>query len=246
MLEAAQSVFAEKGYARATLDEIAERAEFGKGTLYNYFEGGKEEILYAVFETIYDEIVSIIEQALRGPAHATEAEAAKAEAAKAEAAKAEAAELDAAEQPARRTLRDMYRDLVVRSFTFYTEREDLLIILQKEAYRMAFSDDRERARFFHSQHERIISAVVPAIEAAADADEIQHLSPEAVAHMLVENLNGLLVQRSLSRRAHADLDDCFGSSVLDDPDAAADFLVSMLFDGLSTSSPAPDSGPGDA
>jgi len=236
MLEAAQSVFAEKGYARATLDEIAERAEFGKGTLYNYFEGGKEEILYAVFETIYDEIVSIIEQALRGPAHATEAEAAK----------AEAAELDAAEQPARRTLRDMYRDLVVRSFTFYTEREDLLIILQKEAYRMAFSDDRERARFFHSQHERIISAVVPAIEAAADADEIQHLSPEAVAHMLVENLNGLLVQRSLSRRAHADLDDCFGSSVLDDPDAAADFLVSMLFDGLSTSSPAPDSGPGDA
>jgi len=241
MLEAAQSVFAEKGYARATLDEIAERAEFGKGTLYNYFEGGKEEILYAVFETIYDEIVSIIEQALRGPAHATEAEAAKAEAAK-----AEAAELDAAEQPARRTLRDMYRDLVVRSFTFYTEREDLLIILQKEAYRMAFSDDRERARFFHSQHERIISAVVPAIEAAADADEIQHLSPEAVAHMLVENLNGLLVQRSLSRRAHADLDDCFGSSVLDDPDAAADFLVSMLFDGLSTSSPAPDSGPGDA
>lgn len=236
MLEAAQSVFAEKGYARATLDEIAERAEFGKGTLYNYFEGGKEEILYAIFETIYDEIVSIIEQALRGPARAT----------KAEAAKAEAAEPDPAERPARRTLRDMYRDLVVRSFTFYTEREDLLIILQKEAYRMALSDDRERARFFHSQHERIISAVVPAIEAAAGTGEIQHLSPEAVAHMLVENLNGLLVQRSLSRRAHADLDDCFGSSVLDDPDAAADFLVSMLFDGLSTSSPAPDSEPGDA
>lgn len=220
MLEAAQSVFAEKGYARATLDEIAERAEFGKGTLYNYFEGGKEEILYAVFETIYDEIVSIIERSLQGSAGADEPSSG-------------------------RSLRDMYRDLVVRSFTFYTEREDLLIILQKEAYRMAFSDERERARFFHSQHERIISAVVPAIEAAADAGEIQHLSPEAVAHMLVENLNGLLVQRSLSRRAHADLDDCFGSSVLDDPEAAADFLVSMLFDGLSTSSATPNSGPGD-
>jgi len=226
MLEAAQSVFAEKGYARATLDEIAERAEFGKGTLYNYFEGGKEEILYAVFETIYDEIVSIIERSLQGSAGAAEA--------------------TADEPSSERLLRDMYRDLVVRSFTFYTEREDLLIILQKEAYRMAFSDDRERARFFHVQQERIISAVVPAIEAAAGAGEIQHLSPEAVGHMLVENLNGLLVQRSLSRRAHADLDDCFGSSVLDDPDAAADFLVSMLFDGLSTSSPAPDSGPGDA
>jgi AcrR family transcriptional regulator len=62
MLQAAQSVFAEKGYARATLDEIAERAEFGKGTLYNYFEGGKEDILFAVFEAIYDDICGMIEE----------------------------------------------------------------------------------------------------------------------------------------------------------------------------------------
>ncbi|PSQ74919.1 MAG: hypothetical protein BRD36_01045 [Bacteroidetes bacterium QH_7_64_110] len=33
MLQAAQSVFAEKGYEQATLEEIAKRAEFGKGTL---------------------------------------------------------------------------------------------------------------------------------------------------------------------------------------------------------------------
>ncbi|MEL6613746.1 MAG: helix-turn-helix domain-containing protein, partial [Bacteroidota bacterium] len=36
MLDAATALFAEKGYASATLDEVAERAEFGKGTLYNY------------------------------------------------------------------------------------------------------------------------------------------------------------------------------------------------------------------
>ncbi|TKX68113.1 TetR/AcrR family transcriptional regulator, partial [Halorubrum sp. GN11_10-6_MGM] len=50
MLDAARAVFAEEGYADATLDEIAERAEFGKGTLYNYFEGGKEELFLAVFD----------------------------------------------------------------------------------------------------------------------------------------------------------------------------------------------------
>jgi AcrR family transcriptional regulator len=44
MLEAARAVFAEKGYANATLEEIAQRAEFGKGTLYNYFPGGKDEL----------------------------------------------------------------------------------------------------------------------------------------------------------------------------------------------------------
>ncbi|GIV59650.1 MAG: hypothetical protein KatS3mg043_0739 [Rhodothermaceae bacterium] len=41
MLEAARAVFAEKGYLQATVDEIAQRAEFGKGTLYNYFTGGR-------------------------------------------------------------------------------------------------------------------------------------------------------------------------------------------------------------
>ena len=43
ILDAALSVFAKKTYESATLDEIAERAEYGKGTLYNYFKG-KEDI----------------------------------------------------------------------------------------------------------------------------------------------------------------------------------------------------------
>ena len=62
MLRAAQGVFAEKGYAHATLDEIAARAEFGKGTLYNYFEGGKEELLFAVFDEAYDGLFALVER----------------------------------------------------------------------------------------------------------------------------------------------------------------------------------------
>lgn len=62
MLDAAQAVFAEKGYEQATLDEIAERAEFGKGTLYNYFENGKEGILLAVFDEIHNGIYAHVER----------------------------------------------------------------------------------------------------------------------------------------------------------------------------------------
>ncbi len=62
MLDAAQAVFAEKGYTDATLEEIAERAEFGKGTLYNYFEGGKEEILLAIFDEIHDGIYERVQR----------------------------------------------------------------------------------------------------------------------------------------------------------------------------------------
>lgn len=60
MLEAAQEVFAEKGYNSATLEEVAARAEYGKGTLYNYFPGGKQEILLAIVERFHDELCAII------------------------------------------------------------------------------------------------------------------------------------------------------------------------------------------
>ncbi len=40
--EAALSVFSEKGYEAATMDEIAERAELSKGILYYYFPSKKE------------------------------------------------------------------------------------------------------------------------------------------------------------------------------------------------------------
>lgn len=62
MLEAAQEVFAEKGYNSATLDEVATRAEYGKGTLYNYFPGGKQEILLAIVEHFHDELCGLIER----------------------------------------------------------------------------------------------------------------------------------------------------------------------------------------
>src|SRR3982751_201840 len=49
IVSAALSVFAEKGFAAARLDEIARRAGVSKGALYLYFET-KEEIFRAVVE----------------------------------------------------------------------------------------------------------------------------------------------------------------------------------------------------
>jgi len=37
ILEAAEKVFAQKGYHAATIEEIARTADFGVGTLYNFF-----------------------------------------------------------------------------------------------------------------------------------------------------------------------------------------------------------------
>ncbi|MGD9141233.1 MAG: TetR/AcrR family transcriptional regulator [bacterium] len=47
IIDAAQELFFSKGFENTTMDEIAERAEFGKPTLYAYFKS-KEEILFHV------------------------------------------------------------------------------------------------------------------------------------------------------------------------------------------------------
>jgi len=49
ILGAARQVFAAKGLHAATLDEIAERAEFAKGTLYCYFKN-KDDLFISMLE----------------------------------------------------------------------------------------------------------------------------------------------------------------------------------------------------
>jgi TetR/AcrR family transcriptional regulator, repressor of fatR-cypB operon len=67
MLAAARSLFAEKGFEQTTIEEVAERAEFGKGTLYNYFPGGKEELLFALLEDLFAGMASVIREHFAGP-----------------------------------------------------------------------------------------------------------------------------------------------------------------------------------
>ena len=49
ILAAAKAVFAEKALSATTIDEIAERAELAKGTIYLYFKS-KEEMYTALME----------------------------------------------------------------------------------------------------------------------------------------------------------------------------------------------------
>ncbi len=49
ILRAARRVFAERGLHAATLDEIAEKAEFAKGTLYCYFKS-KDDLFLSMLE----------------------------------------------------------------------------------------------------------------------------------------------------------------------------------------------------
>lgn len=206
MLRAAQAVFAEQGYTQATLDEIAERAEFGKGTLYNYFEDGKEGLLFATFDEVYDDLHEMIDSTF------------------------------AQVNESSHSFREAFHELVVRSFTYYEEREELFLILIREAHRLCFSADVDKAAYFQEQQQRMIDTLAPAVETAVEHGRIASLPPQSLAYMLLEVVNDLVVRRCLAERS-AELDEMSGCTpsapLLHDPEDAADFLTALLFDGLA-------------
>jgi AcrR family transcriptional regulator len=60
MLDAAERVFVRKGYYQATVEEIAQEAEFSVGTLYNFFKN-KEDLYGQVVEKIAREFLADFE-----------------------------------------------------------------------------------------------------------------------------------------------------------------------------------------
>lgn len=164
MLDAALAVFGEKGFEGATLDEIAERAEFGKGTLYNYFPGGKEELYYALFEErVVGGLYGIVEATL--PASRPLATPAEARAA--------------------------FHDFVLGLLEHFEANRSVLRLFMAEGPR-AFHDPERMAeviRLFAGFTEAVTGAVERAVESGA----LRPLPPVPVAHLLIGNVRGVLL-----------------------------------------------------
>ncbi|MBT9384001.1 TetR/AcrR family transcriptional regulator [Pseudooceanicola sp. CBS1P-1] len=62
LIRAASDVMSEKGIDAATMLEIADRADMGAGTVYNYFRS-KDELAVAVLEEIMQDLALRVEQA---------------------------------------------------------------------------------------------------------------------------------------------------------------------------------------
>lgn len=160
MLDAARAVFAEKGYADATLDEVAARAEFGKGTLYNYFEGGKEEILFAIFDDLYDALCRLVDATF------------------------------SPELVQSTPFRKVFEGFLTALFAFFLDRQDQFMILMKEGHRMTFSEQSERSAYFAQQGMRVIDVLVAGIKAAQEKGELRDFPPVSIAHMIMGNVKG--------------------------------------------------------
>lgn len=202
MLDAARSVFAEKGYADATLEEIAQRAEFGKGTLYNYFEGGKEEILFAVFDDLYGALDRLIAQTF------------------------------SRELVRERPFREVFEGFLTAMFAFFIERQDQFMIMIKEGQRLVFDETPEKSAYFHKQGEAIVEALVPAIEEAQGRAVLRDFPAHAIAHMIMGNVKGYHMHQCMAECQSQHTDKADVPADVPAPSDSARFVTTFLLDGL--------------
>lgn len=69
ILKAARELFTAKGFRDTTLEEIAQKAEFGKGTLYNYFSS-KDEIFHAIIDQAIEDSIAMARECAAEPGDA--------------------------------------------------------------------------------------------------------------------------------------------------------------------------------
>jgi AcrR family transcriptional regulator len=65
LLDSAAAAFMERGFAEASLDDIARGARLTKGALYHHFEG-KQDLFRAVFEEVEAEMIVAVRDASAG------------------------------------------------------------------------------------------------------------------------------------------------------------------------------------
>jgi AcrR family transcriptional regulator len=171
MIDAAMAVFADKGYEHATLDEVAARAEFGKGTLYNYFPEGKQEIMFSLLDRVFGEMQQWTAE------HFAEAEAQG------------------------QSGRDMLRSYIFKHVAYLSERRDVFAILMQEVHRIAFDMDGEKVRRMVEMREGMVDQIAAPIQRAIDRGEIRDLPPHIIAHMIVGNIKGHLLAVTLEAHA---------------------------------------------
>jgi AcrR family transcriptional regulator len=164
MLDAALAVFSEKGYGGASVDEIAERAEFGKGTIYNYFPGGKDELFLTLFE---ERVVGWLHRVI-GASFPDD--------------------VDLGTPQGARAAFHGFIDRLLREFE--ADREALLMFM-KEGHRTQIAPEQEAA--FARHFMGVIEALARPVEAAVASGALRPLPAHPVAHVLMGNVRGFLM-----------------------------------------------------
>ncbi len=187
ILNAARDLFIRKGFHNTTLEEIAHHAEFGKGTIYNYF-GSKEELFYGIIEQLGAETFELIKSALATPGGAREKLTAYAKAIIAQA----------------------------RSHT------DLFRLIFQEMHRAESPEYKEKLKQLDVRRKESLELALQPIREDIQAGKIRAIDPVK----MIALFDGMVRSYCI---------DLFKNHLLlstDDAEAAANFIVTVFFDGV--------------
>lgn len=203
ILMAALRTFSEHGFDVATVDEIAERAEFGKGTLYNYFPGGKEELFVAMFDEVaLQNFQETVESVFPEERVITD----------------------------RFELRDALHQFVVAMIGGAVDNADVFRLFWREWHRI---DLQESFRVllierFRDIIARLESALAPCIEAGL----MRKMPPAFAAHLIMGNIRGVIQAKMTSEEcvffSEAELD---REAIEEDAELLASILLDGLLTG---------------
>src|SRR4051794_11110243 len=66
VLQTAAEVFARRGYAAATVQDVADELGMLKGSIYYYIKS-KEELLFRVLDSVHDDVDALLREAIEIP-----------------------------------------------------------------------------------------------------------------------------------------------------------------------------------
>ena len=188
ILNAARELFIRKGYHNTTLEEIAHHAEFGKGTIYNYFSS-KEELFYGIIEQLASETFELIHVALTTPGSARE-------------------KLTA------------YAKAIITQARSHT---DLFRLILQEMHRADSPEYKEKLRHLDARRKASLELAVKPITDEIQANRIRSIDPVK----MIALFDGMVRSYCI---------DLFRNQLLlsaEDADAAANFIVTVFFDGVT-------------
>ncbi|MCS7154713.1 MAG: TetR/AcrR family transcriptional regulator [Bacteroidota bacterium] len=185
LLQAARQVFAERGYEGATLEEIAQRAQLGKGTVYNYFPS-KQELFFSILDEVHAQGLALAKAVMSRPL----------------------------------PLQEKYRQYMLEAIGLFQDNLDLFQILIKDGQRLLLeASQREAGRYWMHKHQALVEVLRQPLEQAIAEGQIRPLAPSGVVYMILGAVHHYMMLTARQEEAPR-------------PEELADFVVSVLFEGL--------------
>ena len=131
--------------------------------------------------------------------------------------------------------RSAFRRFIRSLIEHHRDEDDALLMFMKEGHRMVF--DVDKSALLAEHFNAVFDALVVPIEAAVASGALRPMPARPVAHVIMGNVRGYLMAELDAR---CDASATLPAAPYGTPAEAADFITTVLFDGLLAPAASPE------